>query len=112
MPGLQAGSVRLGGAQFLLSSPPSSQPRNYRLVRKASHDKRMSTCTLTSKVSSFPRLMLIRNDVAKVLEPKEMRECKDQGPYAVQIMFEWTINSPLERKENYRHTGTSSSTTN
>ena len=56
--------------------------------------------------------MLIRNDVAKALEPKEMRECKDQGPYAVQIMFEWTINSPLERKENYRHTGTSSSTTN
>ena len=43
--------------------------------------------------------LLIRNDVPKALQPKEIRECKDQGPYAVRTIFGWTINGPLERKE-------------
>ena len=37
---------------------------------------------------------LIGNDVLKALEHKEIRECKDQGWYAVRIIFRWTINGP------------------
>ena len=48
--------------------------------------------------------LLIGNDVPKALEPKEIRECKDQGPYAVRTMFGWTINGPLERKGNSSRT--------
>ena len=44
--------------------------------------------------------LLIGNDVPKALEPKEIRECNGQGPYAVRTMFGWTINGPLERKGN------------
>ena len=39
--------------------------------------------------------LLIGNDAPKVLEPKEIRESKDGGPYAVRTLFGWTINGPL-----------------
>ena len=39
--------------------------------------------------------LLIGNDAPKVLEPKEIRESKDGGPYAVRTLFSWTINGPL-----------------
>ena len=48
--------------------------------------------------------LLIGNDVPKALEPKEIRECTEQGPFAIWTMFGWMINSPLERKGNYLHT--------
>lgn len=38
--------------------------------------------------------LLIGNDILKALEHKEIRECKDQGRYAVRIIFRWTINGP------------------
>lgn len=48
--------------------------------------------------------LLIGNDVPKALEPKEIRECNGQGPYAVRTVFGWTINGPLERKGNSART--------
>ena len=50
--------------------------------------------------------LLIGNDAPNVLEPKEIRESKDGGPYAVRTLFGWTINGPLGRMSS------SSSTTN
>ena len=44
--------------------------------------------------------LLLWNDVSKAIQLKEVKECKDQGPYAVRAMFGWTINGPLERKGN------------
>ena len=43
--------------------------------------------------------LLIGNDVPRALEPKEIRECKGRGPYAVRTLFGWTINGPLGRNE-------------
>lgn len=39
--------------------------------------------------------LLIGNGVPKALEPKEIRECTEQGPYAIWTMFGWMINSPF-----------------
>ena len=38
--------------------------------------------------------LLIGNDIPKALEPKEIKECKVEGPYAVRTLFGWTINGP------------------
>lgn len=42
--------------------------------------------------------LLIGNDVPEALEPKEIRDSKGGGPYAVRTIFGWTANGPLERK--------------
>ena len=34
----------------------------------------------------------------EALEPKEIRDSKGGGPYAVRTIFGWTVNGPLERK--------------
>ena len=31
--------------------------------------------------------LLIGNDIPKALEPKEIKECKVEGPYAVRTLF-------------------------
>ena len=41
--------------------------------------------------------LLIGNDVPEVLKPKEVKESRDGGPYAVRTLFEWTMNGPLGR---------------
>ena len=43
--------------------------------------------------------LLIGNDNIKVLEPKEIRNGKNGGPYAVRTHFEWAINGPLGREQ-------------
>ena len=40
---------------------------------------------------------LIGNDAPRALEPKEVKECQERGPYAVRTIFGWTINGPLGR---------------
>ena len=44
--------------------------------------------------------LLIGNDCAEALEPREVRQSKDKGPYAVKTIFGWTINGPLGRKQD------------
>ncbi|KAK3722273.1 hypothetical protein QZH41_005187 [Actinostola sp. cb2023] len=46
------------------------------------------------------------NDVPKALEPKQVRESHDDGPYAIKTLLGWTLNGPLGRK------GTQARTTN
>ena len=41
--------------------------------------------------------LLIGNDVPEVLQPKEVKESRDGGPYAVRTLFGWAINGPLGR---------------
>ena len=49
--------------------------------------------------------LLIGNDAPRALEPKEIKECKGNGPYAVRTIFGWTINGPLGRnRRTYRST--------
>jgi len=50
--------------------------------------------------------LLIGNDVPKALEPKQVRESHDDGPYAIKTLLGWTLNGPLGRK------GTQARTTN
>ena len=47
---------------------------------------------------------MIGNDAPKVLEPKEIRESKDGGPYAFRTLFGWTINGPLSRMSSSSRT--------
>ena len=44
--------------------------------------------------------LLIGNDVPKALEPKQVKQSQDGGPYAIKTVLGWTINGPLgpERK--------------
>ena len=44
--------------------------------------------------------LLIGNDCAEALEPREVRQSKDKGPYALKTIFGWTINGPLSRKQD------------
>lgn len=48
--------------------------------------------------------LLIGNDVVKALEPKQVIESQDGGPYAVRTVLGWTINGPLGRRETQTHT--------
>lgn len=48
--------------------------------------------------------LLIGNDVTKALEPKEVRESKHGGPYAVRTSLGWTINGPLGREKKQTRT--------
>lgn len=47
--------------------------------------------------------LLVGNDVVKALEPKEVIESQNGGPYAVKTLLGWTINGPLGRKESQEH---------
>jgi hypothetical protein len=42
--------------------------------------------------------ILIGNDVPKALEPKEIRESENGGPYAIRTLLGWTVNGPLGRQ--------------
>ena len=42
--------------------------------------------------------LLIGNDVPKALEPKQVRESQQGGPYAIKTVLGWTINGPLGKK--------------
>lgn len=42
--------------------------------------------------------LLTGNDVPEALEPKEIRERKVGGPYAVRTIFGWIVNGPLDLK--------------
>ena len=50
-----------------------------------------------------PKGLLIGNDVPKALEPKQVIASSEKGPYAVKIIFGWTLNGPLDGKENSRN---------
>ena len=50
--------------------------------------------------------LLIGHDVPKALEPKEVRESQNGGPYATRTLLGWAINGPLGR------TGQATRTTN
>ena len=39
--------------------------------------------------------LLIGNDNPKALEPREIKQRRRKGPYAVRTVFGWTINGPL-----------------
>lgn len=43
--------------------------------------------------------LLIGSDAPQVLQPKEVRESKDGGPFATRTIFGWVLNGPLGRKE-------------
>ncbi|KAK3752073.1 hypothetical protein QZH41_005572 [Actinostola sp. cb2023] len=55
-------------------------------------------------ISELPQInstdidLLIGNDVPKALEPKQVKESQDGGPYAIRTLLGWTINGPLGRK--------------
>ena len=42
--------------------------------------------------------ILIGNDVPKALEPKEIHESENGGPYAIRTLLGWTVNGPLGRQ--------------
>ena len=48
--------------------------------------------------------LLIGHDVPKALEPKEVKESQDGGPYATRTLFGWAINGPLGRNRNATRT--------
>ena len=48
--------------------------------------------------------LLTGNDVPKALEPREVRQCEGQGPYATKTVFGWTINGPLGRSSKSSRT--------
>ena len=48
--------------------------------------------------------LLIGHDVPKALEPKDVRESQDGGPYATRTLFGWAINGPLGRKRDVART--------
>ena len=48
--------------------------------------------------------LLIGHDVPKALEPKEVKESQDGGPYATRILLGWAINGPLGRNGNASRT--------
>ena len=42
--------------------------------------------------------LLIGNDNLKALEPREIKQSRRKGPFAVRTVFGWTINGPLGRE--------------
>ena len=48
--------------------------------------------------------LLIGHDVPQAVEPKEVRESQNGGPYATRTIFGWAINDPLGRKGNASRT--------
>ena len=48
--------------------------------------------------------LLIGNDVPKALEPIEVLQSEDGGPYAVRTLLGWTINGPLGRMNHSNRT--------
>ena len=53
---------------------------------------------------AFNKLIATCYNVPKVLEPKEIRESRDRGLYAVRTLFGWTINGPHGRMSNSTRT--------
>ncbi len=48
--------------------------------------------------------LLIGSNVPEVLQPIEVRESKDGGPFATRTKFGWVLNGPLGRQGNHQHT--------
>ena len=48
--------------------------------------------------------LLIGHDVLKALEPKEVRESQNGGPYAAKTLLGWAINGPLGRNGSAKRT--------
>lgn len=48
--------------------------------------------------------LLIGHDVPKALEPKEVRESQNGGPYAAKTLLGWAINGPLGRNGSAKRT--------
>ncbi|XP_071958625.1 uncharacterized protein [Antedon mediterranea] len=44
--------------------------------------------------------ILIGSDVPELLQPLEVRECHDGGPFATRTIFGWVVNGPLGRKNS------------
>ena len=44
--------------------------------------------------------LLIENDNPKALEPRDIKQSRRKGPFAVITVFGWTINGPLGRESN------------
>ena len=39
-----------------------------------------------------------------MLQPREVRESRNGGPFATRTIFGWVLNGPLKRKRNQAHT--------
>ena len=48
--------------------------------------------------------LLIGNDVPEALQPKEVRQSRNGGPFATKTVLGWVLNGPLGRKEPRIHT--------
>ncbi|KAK3737962.1 hypothetical protein QZH41_000763 [Actinostola sp. cb2023] len=44
--------------------------------------------------------LLIGSDAPQILQPKEVRESENGGPYATQTVLGWVLNGPLGREKN------------
>ena len=64
-------------------------------VDRWSHLKGIRIAEIDARVG-----LLIGHDVPKALEPKEVKESQDGGPYATRTLLGWAINGPLGRNGN------------
>ena len=48
--------------------------------------------------------LLIGSDVPEVLQPREVRESRDGGPFATRTIFGWVMNGPLGRRGSQTRT--------
>ena len=68
-------------------------------VDRWSHLKGIRIAELNARVG-----LLIGHDVPKALEPKEVKESREGGPYATRTLLGWAINGPLGRSGNATRT--------
>ena len=68
-------------------------------VDRWSHLKGIRIAELDARVG-----LLIGHDVPKALEPKEVKESREGGPYATRTLLGWAINGPLGRSGNATRT--------
>ena len=66
-------------------------------VDKWEHLKGINLPNLNAEIG-----LLIGKDVPRALQPKQVKECHGNRPYAVKAIFGWTINGPLGRNTQTR----------
>jgi hypothetical protein len=67
---------------------------NQRDVNRWPHLKGINIPRIDAEVG-----LLIGSDVPEVLQPREVRESKDGGPFATRTIFGWVLNGPLGRND-------------
>ena len=68
-------------------------------VDRFPHLKRIRIAEIDARVG-----LLKAHDVPKALEPKEVKESQDGGPYATRTLLGWAINGPVGRNRNATRT--------